>query len=43
LDPAADYGRASFDVRHSGVLNVNYDLPFDSNQKSDRRWTESVL
>lgn len=28
LDPAADYGRASFDVRHSGVINVTYDLPF---------------
>jgi hypothetical protein len=27
-DPAADYGRASFDVRHSGVLNATYDLPF---------------
>ena len=28
LDPAADYGRASFDVRHSGVINATYDLPF---------------
>jgi len=35
LDPAADYGRASFDVRHSGVLNATYDLPFGSNRKSD--------
>jgi hypothetical protein len=34
LDPAADYGRASFDVRHSGVLNATYDLPFGSNRKS---------
>src|SRR4029077_5041686 len=34
LDPAADYGRASFDVRHSGVLHATYDLPFGSNRKS---------
>ena len=27
-NPAADYGRASFDVRHSAVLNATYDLPF---------------
>jgi hypothetical protein len=24
----ADYGHASFDVRHSGVINATYDLPF---------------
>jgi hypothetical protein len=28
LDPMADYGRASFDVRHSAVLNGTYALPF---------------
>ena len=28
LDPKADYGRASFDVRHAAVLNATYDLPF---------------
>jgi hypothetical protein len=28
LDLAADYGRASFDVRHAGVINATYDLPF---------------
>jgi len=28
LRPNADYGRASFDVRHSGVIQVSYDLPF---------------
>jgi hypothetical protein len=28
LDPKADYGRASFDVRHAGVINLTYDLPF---------------
>ena len=28
LDPKADYGRASFDIRHSAVINATYDLPF---------------
>ena len=28
LDPMADYGRASFDVRHSAVINGTYALPF---------------
>jgi hypothetical protein len=28
LHPTADYGRASFDVRHSGVIQASYDLPF---------------
>ena len=28
LNPMADYGRASFDVRHSGVIQASYDLPF---------------
>jgi len=28
LDPKADYGRASFDVRNTGVINLTYDLPF---------------
>jgi hypothetical protein len=28
LRPKADYGRASFDVRHSGVIQASYDLPF---------------
>jgi hypothetical protein len=28
LQPRADYGRASFDVRHSAVINATYDLPF---------------
>lgn len=28
LDPKADYGRASFDIRHTAVLNATYDLPF---------------
>jgi hypothetical protein len=28
LQLSADYGRASFDVRHAGVINATYDLPF---------------
>jgi hypothetical protein len=28
LRPMDDYGRASFDVRHAGVINATYDLPF---------------
>jgi len=28
LQPKADYGRASFDIRHSAVINATYDLPF---------------
>jgi hypothetical protein len=28
LRPLGDYGRASFDVRHSAVLQTTYDLPF---------------
>ncbi|HUO35135.1 MAG TPA: carboxypeptidase-like regulatory domain-containing protein [Candidatus Acidoferrum sp.] len=28
LDPKADYGRASFDVRHAAAINGTYNLPF---------------
>jgi hypothetical protein len=28
LDPKADYGRASFDMRHAAVLHLTYELPF---------------
>jgi hypothetical protein len=28
LNPKADYGRASFDVRQAAVVNATYDLPF---------------
>jgi Carboxypeptidase regulatory-like domain len=44
LDPKADYGRASFDVRHAGVLNTTYDLPFGRAQNSDSRvWVRRIL
>jgi hypothetical protein len=33
LDPRADYGRASFDIRHVAVLNATYELPFGRARK----------
>jgi len=33
LDPRADYGRASFDIRHVAVLNATYELPFGRGKK----------
>lgn len=32
LNPDADYGRASFDIRNSGVVQAIYDLPFARQQ-----------
>jgi carboxypeptidase family protein len=44
LDPKADYGRASFDVRHAGVINATYDLPFGNGKNSDGSpWIERVV
>jgi Carboxypeptidase regulatory-like domain len=44
LDPKADYGRASFDVRHAGVINATYDLPFRRSQNSDGSpWVGRIL
>jgi hypothetical protein len=34
-DPKADYGRASFDIRHVAVLNATYSLPFG---RGERKW-----
>jgi len=34
LQPKADYGRASFDIRHAAVINATYDLPFARRQGS---------
>jgi len=34
LDPKADYGPASFDVRHSAAINATYDLPFGRRKDS---------
>jgi len=36
LQPKADYGRASFDVRHAAVLQATYDLPFGRANASGR-------
>jgi hypothetical protein len=34
LQPKADYGRASFDVRHAAVIHATYDLPFGRSGES---------
>ena len=41
LNPFADYGRASFDVRHSGVIQASYDLPFGRSR--DRSWQKFLI
>ena len=44
LQPKADYGRASFDVRHSAVLQAAYDLPFGrSNPSGDESWVDRLV
>jgi len=44
LQPKADYGRASFDVRHAAVINATYDLPFGrSDAAHGRRWAEWLI
>jgi Carboxypeptidase regulatory-like domain len=44
LDPKADYGRASFDVRHAAVLNATYDLPFGHRRNPDGNpWVERLI
>ena len=44
LQPKADYGRASFDVRHSAVINATYDLPFGrGNSSHGRPWVERLI
>ncbi len=41
LNPMADYGRASFDIRHSGVIQATYDLPFGRN--ADSVWQKAFV
>jgi hypothetical protein len=44
LQPKADYGRASFDVRHSAVLQAAYDLPLGrSNPSGDESWVDRLV
>ncbi len=40
----ADYGRASFDIRHAAVINATYDLPFGRKSGSgDSHWLNAVI
>jgi hypothetical protein len=41
LQLSADYGRASFDVRHAGVINATYDLPFA--RATSAPWVQKLL
>ncbi len=43
LNPGADYGRASFDVRHSGVIQGTYDLPFARNAATESQHWKEIL
>jgi hypothetical protein len=44
LRPKADYGRASFDVRHVVVINATYDLPFGTaNISRQHPWVERLI
>ena len=44
LRPMDDYGRASFDVRHSAVLQATYDLPFGRAHTPDGgHWVERFV
>jgi hypothetical protein len=42
LDPRADYGRASFDIRHAAVINATYDLPFGRSSDGNA-WVRRVF
>src|SRR5262249_7714913 len=43
-DPKADYGRASFDVNHSAVINATYELPFGRGRlASEHRWSQKSI
>jgi len=43
LDPSADYGRASFDVRNSGVVQATYDLPYGRSRPVDGKWENLLI
>ena len=44
MQPTADYGRASFDVRHAGVIQATYDLPFARANSNDANpWLARLL
>ena len=40
----ADYGRASFDIRHSAVINATYDLPFGRGRlANEHSWVQQLI
>src|SRR6202030_4514971 len=43
LDPKSDYGRASFDIRHAGVINATYGVPFGRGNLNGSGWIERVF
>jgi Carboxypeptidase regulatory-like domain len=43
LQPKADYGRASFDIRNSAVINATYDLPFGRSALRTRAWLDRLI
>ncbi|HEY2120198.1 MAG TPA: carboxypeptidase-like regulatory domain-containing protein [Candidatus Acidoferrum sp.] len=44
LQPKSDYGRASFDVRHTAVIQATYDLPFGRGDASQTRgWVQRLV
>jgi hypothetical protein len=44
LQPKADYGRASFDVRNAAVIHATYDLPFGAgNTAREHPWVQRLI
>ena len=43
LQPYADYGRASFDVRNSAAVQATYDLPFSVNKTAESAWKNLLI
>lgn len=43
LNPGEDYGRASFDIRDSAVINATYDLPFGKKSGSGNTFVHEAL
>ena len=44
FQPKSDYGRASFDVRNTAVINATYDLPFGRRTKANEHtWVQRLL
>jgi hypothetical protein len=43
LNPISDYGRASFDIRNTGVINATYDLPFARRSADGNAWVNRLF